>query len=105
MSNQGFHAIYFNAWEDDFCDDPLLAIIGQLSEHFKGSGFKDFADKVSQIAIPLLRQNALGVLNKATGLDFNIQMNGGNERNLLQEYLDRGNLRESVNRSDGVTFL
>lgn len=27
-----FKSIYFNAWEDDFCDDPLAAIIGQLSE-------------------------------------------------------------------------
>ena len=34
LRNKGFEAIYFNAWEDDFNDDPLLAIVGQLSEHF-----------------------------------------------------------------------
>ena len=28
LENDGFRAIYFNAWEDDFCDDPLVAIIG-----------------------------------------------------------------------------
>ena len=103
MSNQGFHAIYFNAWEDDFCDDPLLAIIGQLSEHFKRSGFKDLADKVSQIAIPLLRQNALGVLNKATGLDFNIQKNEDNARKLLQEYLDQRKTKDDL--KDKLTDL
>ena len=38
LQNDGFQAIYFNAWEDDFCDDPLLAIIGQLTEHFHEAG-------------------------------------------------------------------
>ena len=35
LHNQGFRAIYLNAWEDDFCDDPLLAIVGQLFENLK----------------------------------------------------------------------
>ena len=34
LKQDGFQAIYFNAWEDDFCDDPLVAIIGQFSDHF-----------------------------------------------------------------------
>ena len=33
LANDGYHAIYFNAWEDDFCSDPLLSIIGHLAEH------------------------------------------------------------------------
>ena len=28
-----WEAIYYNAWEDDFADDPLLAILAQFSEH------------------------------------------------------------------------
>ena len=53
LESQGFKAIYFNAWEDDFCDDPLLAIIGQLSEYFTESNLKSFAEQVVQVAIPL----------------------------------------------------
>lgn len=30
LKNEDYTAIYFNAWEDDFLDDPLAAIIGQL---------------------------------------------------------------------------
>ena len=30
LKKQGHTAIYFNAWEDDQLDDPLVAIIGQL---------------------------------------------------------------------------
>ena len=39
LEKEGFNAIYFNAWEDDFCDDPLVAIIGQLSDSFQDNGF------------------------------------------------------------------
>ena len=51
LESQDFKAIYFNAWEDDFCDDPLLAIIGQLSEYFKESSLKSFTDKVAKIQV------------------------------------------------------
>ena len=43
LRNQGFEAIYFNAWEDDFNDDPLLAIIGQLSEYFDEGALREIA--------------------------------------------------------------
>ena len=35
LENQGWQAIYYNAWEDDFAGDPLLSITGQLSEHLE----------------------------------------------------------------------
>ena len=36
LQKQGVHSIYFNAWEDDFCDDPLVAMIGQLTKFALG---------------------------------------------------------------------
>ncbi len=30
LETAGYRAIYFNAWTDDFCDNPLVAIIGKL---------------------------------------------------------------------------
>ena len=48
-------AIYYNAWEDDFCDDPLLSIIGQMSEQFKEGKFKELAKQVGQIAVQLIQ--------------------------------------------------
>ena len=26
LRNQGFYCVYFNAWENDFVDDPLVAL-------------------------------------------------------------------------------
>ena len=48
-----WRAIYYNAWEDDFAADPLLAIIAQFSEH-AGMGFKERASKLVEVAGPLL---------------------------------------------------
>lgn len=36
LKNEGFWAVYYNAWEDDFCRDPLLGILGQLHQEFRG---------------------------------------------------------------------
>ena len=76
LENQGLMAIYFNAWEDDFCDDPLLAIIGQLDSHFKEGVFRTIADRIRETALPLLWRNALGVLNKTTGLTLETDQTG-----------------------------
>ena len=54
LENQRFQAIYFNAWEDDFSDDPLLAIIGQLSEHFGDGALKKAAFAVADAALGIL---------------------------------------------------
>ena len=84
LEAEGFKAIYYNAWEDDFCDDPLLSIIGQLSEHFREANLKDIAKKVGKTAVLLLKKNALSVLERATGLTLEIDLK---DRDLLQEYL------------------
>ena len=86
---QSFRAIYFNAWEDDFCDDPLLAILGQMSEDFKEGKLKEFASELFQVAGSLLKQNALSVLHKHIGLDLEIKNKEQDQKNLLQEYLDQ----------------
>ncbi len=86
LEDEGFRVIHFNAWEDDFCDDPLLSIIGQLSEHFKRGKLKTLADEMGKIAVPLLKKNALLGLSRATGLTFEVDLN---ERDLLQEYRDQ----------------
>ncbi len=89
LEKEGFKAIYFNAWEDDFCDDPLLAILGQLSEYFEEGELKRFAGQVANVAGPLLKQNLLSVLHKHTGLVLEIESKEQPQRNLLQEYLDQ----------------
>ena len=86
IENRGFRAIYFNAWEDDFCDDPLLAFIGQLSEYFKETGLKALAEKAAQIAIPLIRENLLGLLRASTGITIAAEKLAQSGESLLETY-------------------
>ena len=86
LESPDFKAIYFNAWEDDFCDDPLLAIIGQLDSHLPKEGvLGSIADQIRETALPLLWRNGLGVLNKTTGLT--LETDQAVQRNLIDEYL------------------
>ena len=87
LQNDGFQAIYFNAWEDDFCDDPLLAIIGQLSEHFKAGKLGVIARGLGNIALPILTSRLTGVAFKARDLKPD---------NLLSDYRKQRETKEKV---------
>ena len=95
LERQNFQAIYFNAWEDDFCDDPLIAIIGQLSDYFKKGKFNDDTKKIIKSANSLIRRSSvsvsLGVVSVTTQLD-----NGQEARDLLQEYLDQRKTKDTL---------
>ena len=46
-------AVYFNAWQDDFLDDPLLSLLCQL--RIDGLPQETFADSVKQAVLPVLK--------------------------------------------------
>ena len=71
LENDGFRAIYFNAWEDDFCDDPLVAILGQLSDFLKRKGIEGLDDKIKEAAKSLLIQGTLSVVGNFICFDPN----------------------------------
>ncbi len=60
LENDGYQAIYFNAWEDDFSHDPLLAIIGQLSEHFDDGALQKMAFAIADAALGILTKHLTG---------------------------------------------
>ena len=70
LEKDGFRAIYFNAWEDDFCDDPLVAIIGQLSDFFEQENLQELKGKIKEAAKSLLVQSALSVVRNVGGLNL-----------------------------------
>ncbi len=85
LEGTGFKAIYFNAWEDDFCDDPLLAILGQMTETFKEGSLKTLTQKIVTTAVTLFKRNALSVLSNKIGITLDTEQN---ERDLLKEYFN-----------------
>ena len=105
LENQQFRAIYFNAWEDDFCDDPLLAILGQMSETFKEGNLKTLTQQVVTTAVTLFKKNALSILSNKTGITLDTAQN---ERDLLKEYLDeratKDQLKENLAKLSEAVF-
>ena len=88
LENQRYRAIYFNAWQDDFCDDPLLATIGQLAEYFKQEGLRGIAANVAKIALPLIRANA-GNLLKGVGVPVQLDTAGQGGSDPMSDYRDQ----------------
>lgn len=52
LKKQEIKSIYFNAWEDDFSDEPLVAILGELNAYISGSSneLKNNFEKTKKIA-------------------------------------------------------
>ena len=100
LEKQGFQSIYFNAWEDDFCDDPLLAVIGQLSEHFEKEGkFRARARQVIQSAKSLFRPRYLGMNFSPDGVSsvgISASFDQTDERNPIDEYLVQRATKDEV---------
>ena len=92
LRKEGFEAIYFNAWEDDFCDDPLLAILGQIQETFKEDRLKALMQQVTRTGLKLAKRNLISVAEKHTGLS----LQPDEERNLLDEYTDQRATKEEL---------
>ena len=58
----GGTALYFNAWEDDNIDDPLVALIGQLWPLLKPTGMSGLMDSIKRCSAPLVKKAALGYI-------------------------------------------
>ena len=94
LETDGFKAIYFNAWEDDFCDDPLLAILGQLAEYFQDPRLKSLASAAIEIAKPLLRQTVLSLVKTTTGLTLDFSQS--HPPTLMDEYLGQRRTKDEL---------
>ena len=71
LVNDGWKALYFNAWQDDFIEDPLVALIGQLYKCLsEAPEFAISKDTVKEMG--LATKNILEDVTKhITGSDIN----------------------------------
>ena len=98
LENDGYKAIYFNAWQDDFCDDPLLAVIGQLADYFKDHSLNAIARKAGEIAIPLIKATVIGTVKSYTGLTLPTGQAEKDSKPFLDKYLELKDTRNDLKR-------
>ncbi len=73
LEKNDFKSIYFNAWEDDFCDEPLIAIIGQLADFLKENKFSYIGNRIIKIAGSLVKQNIPNIVYQGTGIKIELE--------------------------------
>ena len=95
LDKNGFSAIYYNAWEDDFSDDPLLSIIGQLSECIKEDLDEDINSQIVNAAVQLMERSALISLTQAMGVEVRVS---DVTRNLLEEYREKNKTKVDLKK-------
>ena len=95
LENDGFRAIYFNAWEDDFCDDPLVAIIGQLADFLERKKLQELSAKIKEAAKSLLIQGAMSTLHKVSGVNLDEILKQFADK-ALDEYSQQGEKKNEL---------
>lgn len=64
LENNGFPVIYYNAWEDDICEEPLLSMLREL----KGLNKEDGLDKVFKTGAKVVVGALAGAFSAAAGV-------------------------------------
>ena len=55
LKDAGYSTVYFSAWEDDYCDDALLALIGQIWKNIKDNDWEEMGKTFKEVATSLLK--------------------------------------------------
>ena len=97
LDKKKFQTIYFNAWEDDFQADPLIAIIGQLDQYFGNEkGYEGLMTEIKKVAqavsinisvIPGISANI--DTEKITKNTINLYNKANNSKTELREELEK----------------
>lgn len=73
LEEKGHICLYINAWETDFCKEPLIAVVGELSskiEKFEaekqGIEFQDQMKKAQQVALSIVKRSIPALIKLAT---------------------------------------
>ena len=92
LKNNSFTTVYFNAWQDDYCHDPLVALIGQIWNELKDSDLKEIANSVKKCAAPVFRTTIFNAIRTASAgvIDLNESQLKSISEKVLDEYVNAG---------------
>lgn len=68
LIDKQYRTLFFNAWQCDYYDDPMLALIGELSVEFgESAGFQEFVKKGGRLAFRFGGEFLKGIVRKTIG--------------------------------------
>lgn len=92
LKNQGFTTLFFNAWESDYHDDPLIALMGEFKKKFqKSSNIDSFVSSGAKLINRYGSGVLKSILRHKLGLDINEVVDEAAEMvsNAICEYQER----------------
>lgn len=97
LKSKHYTCVYLNAWENDFDDNPLSAIMGELKGILSNSGeqFDKMVEKVSTVAHKVAPILIKGAFNKLTGTNADeligaiVDSSADVFKNEVDEYLNK----------------
>ena len=100
LEKGGYVSIYFNAWEDDFCNDPFVAIIGQITEEIAShKEFKGVLGQVKKAAKKFIAYSSLKMMDKATGGLVGKDLIDSMKNKVLSEYENQRKAKKELKDS------
>ena len=87
LNNNNYKTLYFNAWNSDYTEDPLMALIFELS---KLSSNTEMVNRIATGAVRIGLSALKGMLKKTTGIECDAIHNAIDETfDIGKEYLEK----------------
>ncbi|MCD4813101.1 KAP family NTPase [bacterium] len=106
LEKDGYEAIYYNAWEDDFNEDPFIAILGQMWGVVKNVNESDITKKIKNTAKSLAFNMIKTGMKKHVDLDDPKLRSVSNQ--IIEKYKnshsDKKKLKEVLNQLSEKVF-
>lgn len=95
LENQGFPCLYFNAWENDFTDSPLVSLIGELGEGVAQLRLDEEQGRAAQKAFETTKRAGAALLKAALPTALKLAISGLLDLSAATE-ADLGKLAEDM---------
>ena len=80
LKNEGGHPLYFNAWENDYVSDPMIALLAELKElNAQSSKWKDVIANGGKILASIATSTVKTIVKNRLGIDSTVVSTGIDE--------------------------
>ena len=91
LEEKKFRSLYFNAWQDEFCDDPFVSILSQLNAFSDDGNLASIGQKYQTYLSSLLLHNLELMVKNKIGISLKIE-----KEQRVQLYEERIKLKDQL---------
>jgi hypothetical protein len=92
LKNNGYKTVFFNAWDDDFVDDPFIAFVNEINNSLSSDNkAKGFLEKAKNAGLALIKQSpqiASTIIKNKTGFNAEDFVPSDDIKQLISDKID-----------------